>query len=246
MLLWLREMRMTEAFDFERSWLDKFSTRLDRIAGTDVRQEVMAGSGGLAANSSRLEVIAWSKVAMQRLESLVDEGKRREIMTGCACQYPRAALQPIRETYQSTGDVDAAHQMLQEQFELLLTDTLGLRDELVEDIVRRGWGSAGVREGDTIVATKIPKSGNLVAYMNEVDPKKRRQLYCHCPRIRDVLQTSETIAPVYCYCGAGFYKGIWQEILQRPVRVEVLRSVLAGDDVCTIAVHLPSDLGEQC
>jgi len=54
-----------------------------------------------------------------------------------------------------------------------------------------------------------------------------------------VLSTSETIPPIYCYCGAGFYKGIWEEILQQPVKVEVLKSVLAGDEVCTIAVHLP-------
>jgi predicted hydrocarbon binding protein len=43
----------------------------------------------------------------------------------------------------------------------------------------------------------------------------------------------------YCYCGAGYYQAIWQEILQRPVEVEVRQSVLQGDDVCTIAIHLP-------
>jgi predicted hydrocarbon binding protein len=43
----------------------------------------------------------------------------------------------------------------------------------------------------------------------------------------------------YCYCGAGFYKGIWEEILGEPVEVEVLESVLQGGDVCRIAIHLP-------
>jgi predicted hydrocarbon binding protein len=231
---------MIKSRDFERAWLDKFSALLDAVTGTDARQEVMEGSAELSSHSSRAEIIAWTSGAMQRLETLVDERGRRQILTGCACQYPKSTLQPVRVAYQSTGDLDVAHRMLQEQFELLLRDTLQLDDKLVEEIVGRGWGSAGVRDGNTIMATKIPKSGNLVAYMEEADPEKKRQLYCHCPRVREVLQTSETISPAYCYCGAGFYKGIWEEILQRPVQVEVLKSVLAGDDVCTIVVHLPS------
>ena len=89
------------------------------------------------------------------------------------------------------------------------------------------------------MATKIPKSGYLIEYMKETDPDLKRQYYCHCPRVRDTMRASEIISPTYCYCGAGFYKGIWEEILQRPVEVEVLESVLAGGEVCKIAVHLP-------
>jgi predicted hydrocarbon binding protein len=46
----------------------------------------------------------------------------------------------------------------------------------------------------------------------------------------------------YCYCGAGFYKDIWEEILQQPVEVELLSSVLQGDDTCQVAIHLPPGL----
>jgi hypothetical protein len=230
---------MSERQDFERAWLAKLSGCLDRVAGEDVRKQVMKGSEGLSSESSPEQVIAWSKAAMERLETLVDEEGRREIMTGCACQYPPSDLQAVRRTFEETGDVDRVHRMLQEQFESFLRDTLALSEDLVTEVVRRGWGLAGIREGDTIIATKIPKSGFLVQYMSEADPEKRRQYYCHCPRIREALKTGETISPIYCYCGAGFYKGIWEEILQRPVRVEVLESVLQGGDVCKIAVHLP-------
>jgi len=56
------------------------------------------------------------------------------------------------------------------------------------------------------------------------------------------LKMNVKISPTYCYCGAGFYKDIWEEILQHPVEVEVMESVLKGDDVCKIAIYLPSDL----
>jgi len=233
---------MSQKRDFERAWLSKFSSCLDDAAGEEVRRAVMEGSEGLSSRSGRGEVIEWSKAAMERLESLVEDKEAREIMTGCACQYPKSALQEIRREYEQTRDIDLAHKMLQEQFESFLKSTLDLDDQLVDEIVERGWGLAGVREENTIIATKIPKSGHLVEYMQETDPEKKRQYYCHCPRVRDALGTSETISPMYCYCGAGFYKGIWEEILQEPVAVEVLESVLQGDEVCKIAVYLPSDL----
>ncbi len=161
-------------------------------------------------------------------------------MTGCACQYPKSDLQVIREKYAETGDVELAHKMLQAKFVSFLKSRLKIDDGLIKDVVDRGWGLAGVRKGNTIIATKIPKSGCLVEYMKETDKEKRRALYCHCPRVRDIMNMPNArLSSTYCYCGAGFYKGIWEEILQKPVTVEVLETVMKGDDVCEIAIHLP-------
>jgi predicted hydrocarbon binding protein len=145
----------------------------------------------------------------------------------------------MRKAYEETRDIDLVHTMLQEQFEASLKNSLNLDEELIEEIVGRGWGLAGVKKNNTILATKIPKSGNLVSYMKETDPEKKRQYYCHCARVRDIIKSSETISPTYCYCGAGYYKGIWEEILQEPIEVEVLESVLNGDELCKIAIYLP-------
>ena len=232
--------RMSEEADFERAWLRKFSLCLEEVAGQEIRDQVLRDSEALFSGSSRNEVIHWTRGAMERLDSLVEEPRRRAILTGCACQYPRSALQGPRKAFEETGDIDLAQRVLQEQFEALLRETLQLEEEMVQDVVGRGWGSAGVRQGSTIIATKIPKSGYLLEYMREEDPAKKRQLYCHCPRVRDVLKSSVTVSPTYCYCGGGFYKGIWEEILQQPVEVELLESVLQGDEVCKFAVHLPA------
>jgi predicted hydrocarbon binding protein len=231
---------MPEPYDFERAWLTKLSRCLDEVAGKTVREQVMQGSEALSVQSSRQAVIAWSQGAMARMEALVDPAEARTIMAGCACQYPPSGLQDAKETYAQTGDVDRVHSMLQAQFESFLRDTLQLAPQVIAEVVRRGWGLAGIKEGNTIYATKIPKSGLLVQYLQETDPQKRRQYYCHCPRIRDVLESTETLSATYCYCGAGYYQGIWEAILQEPVEVEVLESVLQGDEVCKIAIHLPS------
>ena len=231
---------MSQELDFERAWLGKLSTHLDEIAGEQIRKQVLQGREALTSESPRATVIDWTQGAMERLDSLVDGATRRAILTGCACQYPAAALQGARKAYEESGDIDLAHRILQEQFESFLREALELDEELVEDLVNRGWGSAGVKEGSSIMATKIPKSGYLVEYLREEDPARKRQLYCHCPRVRDALQSSLSISSTYCYCGGGFYKGIWEEILQQPVEVELLESVLQGDEVCKFAARLPS------
>ena len=230
---------MPQAQDFGEVWLNKLSHCLTEIAGEDIRAQVMAGSDDLSPTSSPGEVIAWNQTAMARLEALLDEESRHEVMTGCACQYPKSGLQEAKRAYQETGDVGSAHRILQAQFESFLSQTIGLDDEQVAEIVSKGWGLAGIHRGNTIVATKIPKSGYLLQYLEEPDPQRRREIYCHCPRVRDAPALSEQISPTYCYCGAGFYKGIWKEILGQPVRVELLESVLAGGSVCTVAIHLP-------
>lgn len=230
---------MTQTPDFEKAWLKKLATYLERVAGTEVAERVMAGSEELSADSARADVIHWSCLAMQRLDALVEENDRREIMISCACQYPKADLADVRAAWEASLDLALVHAMLQARFESFLENSLRLEDDLIQAIVSRGWGLAGVRQGSTILATKIPKSAYLQSYFQETDPELRRRYYCHCPRIRDVLQGHQALSPIYCYCGAGYYKGIWEEILQQPVRVELLQSVLQGDDVCQVAVYLP-------
>ncbi|MEA3440640.1 MAG: hypothetical protein U9R58_10190 [Chloroflexota bacterium] len=230
---------MTEQYDFERDWLDKFADCIEGAAGEGIARQVIKGSEDLSMRSDRTDVIDWSCTALEKLIGFVGEPTAMEIMTGCACQYPRQDLQDIRIDYEEFRDIDRALQMLQDKFEHFLRDVMQLDEEMIDEIVSSGWGLAGIRQGNTIVATKISKSGNLIEYMEERDPDLKRQLYCHCPRVGDALKTGRSITTVYCYCGAGFYKGIWEEILGEPVQVEVLESVLQGDPVCKFAIKLP-------
>ena len=230
---------MSESQDFERMWLSKFATCLDQEVGVEVRKYIMEGSEQLSSTASREDVIQWTREAMERLDSSVDDSHRHAVMTGCACQYPASDLQEIRSIYAETKDLDQVHSLLQQKLETFLREDLDLEEQLINEVVSRGWGLAGFKEGKTIIATKIPKSGDLKDYFNEVDPQARRELYCHCPRVRDAVAANEKTSMSYCYCGAGFYKALWEEITQEPVYVEMLESVLAGDDACKIAIYLP-------
>lgn len=152
---------------FECTWLNKLSRCLGAGAGERVRDEVMAGSDGLTDRTSRGDVIAWTQRAMERLESAVEQEQARQIMVGCACSHPREELAEMRRVYAQTDDVDRAHAMLQAHFEAFLRNTLKPCEAMIAEAVRRGWGLAGIKQGNTIIATKIPKSDFLAQYLEE-------------------------------------------------------------------------------
>ena len=232
-------MNEQEKFDFERYWQNKLTRGVDQHLGEGTRQEILKDGEKLSDESPAGEKITWTCQALDRLAEVTDEKTRQEILAQCACHYPVEDLQGVKAAYQENGDVDGAISMLQDKFEYFLRETLELEEELIKIILAQGWGLAGVRDGNRITATKIPKSGFLRQYFNEDDPLQKRRYYCHCPRVRDGVENKPVLPLTYCYCGAGFYKGIWEEILEEPVEVEMLESVIQGDEVCKIVVHLP-------
>src|SRR4030042_3872832 len=100
---------MSRELDSEQTWLKRLSVGLEEITDEEIREVVMLGSEDLSAESPRQTVIRWTSRAMQRLEALVDEDRRRQILTGCACQYPGGALQLVRAAYAASGEIGWAH-----------------------------------------------------------------------------------------------------------------------------------------
>jgi len=224
--------------DFENRWQGKLARAVEELAGAEIRMKVLAGGESLRDESPSREKADWTRGALGRLAESADLPTRQEILTRCHCAYPVEDLQDVKALYQRTGDIDQVLDALQAKFEAFLREVLELEEGLVEEVIQRGWGLAGARAGNTILATKIPKSGFLRDYFQTDDPLEKRRLYCHCPRVRDQVGAETPLPPEYCCCGAGFYRGIWEEILGAPVKVEVLESVLSGGDVCRIAVRI--------
>ncbi|NPD87415.1 MAG: hypothetical protein HGN29_01745 [Asgard group archaeon] len=234
---------MSDEFDFDKYWLRVFSMCLDDEVGEKTRDEILLGSDKFSSETDRNAVFQWTKEALAKLDSFVDEKTKKKIMTGCACQYPRARLQHLKKLYAETKDLILVHQKMQEEFENFLGETLKLEDKYKEEIIKRNMGQAGVLEEKKIIATKIPKSAFIKDWFEESVPVKKRAIYCHCPRIRGAMDNLDNELPMYhCYCGAGFYKGIWEEILQKPVEVEVLETVMNEGEVCKIAIILPENI----
>jgi hypothetical protein len=227
--------------DFIETWQKKLHSSLRGYCGKETADRIMDGSEEINSETNAREIIEWTSETIRRIEKECSPEMLHGIMTACSCPYPRTKLQRLRRIYVETGDVDRVIEELQLQLEDSLRKGMLFEDEIVDRIVEWGWGVAGKRDGDRILITKIPKSSNLRQYMKENDPLKRRQMYCHCPRVRKAVELGIELPSNYCLCGAGYYLQIWETILEQNIRVEVLESVCSGSDRCSFAVHLPEE-----
>lgn len=201
--------------------MERLAENLEAFAGEQVRRQVMAGSEDYPSMSLP-EKARWFKEAMERLDGLVDdENSRRDILITCADRFPRPRIQGLREMYQRDGDIDA-----------LLT-FMGA-DRTLGDL---SWYETPVREGNVIYVSKDPALPDQ--YREAVTQEEKRAAYCHCGLLREAIRAGLTMSGTYCYCGAGWYKQLWEGILDQPVQIDVLESILQGDDRCSFAIHLP-------
>ena len=210
-------------------WLEdkmaKWARLIDEHGGPGVSEKVLAGHEGLAEATPE-ERAAWSLGAMERLvEAVPDVATCEKIMEGRACvfieEFGEEPLLELRKIYQEPGGVEAV-------FEAMARD--------------REKHTRPYREGDVIVEIKAPRDEE--AFANAQTPEEKRVAYCHCPLARAGAAAAPLPDP-YCYCGGGWYGAIWEFILERPVRVELLKSVMKGDEQCAFAIHVPPGiLGE--
>ena len=172
------------------------------------------------------ERFQWVKAVMERLDRLAGEDQKYDAVSGCAHVFPQGQIDKLKAVYEEarsrTGDplhaVDAVIAFM------------------ADDPV---WGERPRRQGRVIYATKGPRDpqGHAAA----TSEMERRQAYCFCPLVRNHLDQGMPIT--FCYCGAGWYRQQWEGAIGQPVRIEVVQSILKGDDVCQFAIHLPDDLG---
>jgi len=96
----------------------------------------------------------------------------------------------------------------------------------------------GVRQGERILFTKIPYAPD--EWLQEPDPLMRRYLACHCPLAREsILGEGPRVPAIFCNCSAGFEKLPFGAAFGVEPEVEVLGSVLAGDDRCRFSIAIP-------
>lgn len=226
---------------FIEAWQKKLYSGLESCCGKDTADSIMNGHEKITGELEAEDIIRWTAETVRKIEDGCSPEQLHDILIGCSCLYPIAKLENLRQIYVETGDVDRVIEALQNQLEDSLRNGMLFEDEIVDKFVEWGWGTAGKRDGNRILITKIPKSGNIRQYMSETDPTKKRMLYCHCPRVNKAVELGIELPLGYCLCGAGYYLQIWETILDRKVTVEITESVCSGGDCCSIVICLPED-----
>jgi len=213
-----------------KAWINKLETSLDRHTAHGIKDYVLEGKPAEFSDSKKY--IEFEHESIMKLDTLLSEEQRKNVFAGCSCTYPKEKLQAIKQKFSETHDLKLAHQMLQEQFEKDIED-VPFKDQMIA----QNWGLAGILEQDKIIITKIPKFP--AEYFTTDDTDEKRYSYCHCGRVRKQMREhKQTYSEAYCYCGAGYYKAIWEEIIGKEVKIDVVETVLKGSTVCKFVLLL--------
>jgi hypothetical protein len=84
--------------------------------------------------------------------------------------------------------------------------------------------------------TKLAREGNIV-YQTYTPQMFTRPMRCYCSLFRQ-LPTEDNVSITYCNCSRGFVEKYWEAVLQKPVKVDLLKSAISGAEECTFAIHL--------
>jgi predicted hydrocarbon binding protein len=58
---------------------------------------------------------------------------------------------------------------------------------------------------------------------------------CYCG---SVSKTKEVMPITYCYCSTGWYKRLFEEVLEKAVEVEILETIASGADKCEFRIKI--------
>jgi len=58
---------------------------------------------------------------------------------------------------------------------------------------------------------------------------------CYCGSVN---KTKERISATYCHCSCGWYKELFETVLERSVEVERVESIVQGADACRFVIRV--------
>jgi hypothetical protein len=238
-----------EVFDGEEV-MRNLSKRLTDEFGEEFRNEIFEGISLPPLGIRPQKKPAYTKKLISRLEKKLGTARCTEFLAQGLRDRYEEWRRPDRKKFLQSKNIDAflenkrrgyIEELEQHCKNGTLYFTQRITKEVLEFIKNDPAIEVGIREGDTIITKKIPHMAK--EYLEEEDEQKKRYYYCHCPWVKEALaDSSRPISPAFCNCSAGYYKAYWEIVLDQPVNVEVLGSILNGDPVCTFAVHLPKDI----
>ena len=211
-------------------WVESLEQGLTEHADADTARAVAAGADAVRHDFDAEKLRAWVLGTLDRLDEAIPcERTRACVLNGCAHHYPKIELMRMKAAYEEEGDI------------LRFIERLNRDDALFPS--RIYW-----RAGDPkhiIYTEKLVPPWNREAYDRATDPVEKRYYGCFCSLVKEVIRTGEELSPTFCNCSAGWFVQMWETILDtRPIRVDVVESVLRGDDQCVFAIHLPEELFE--
>jgi len=226
-------------------------TRVAEVHGEEIRDEIFKDVTIPPVGVHPEKKPETTKIVIRRLEEKIGEEKTKDLLRPCLHSRPMEPMLKDKETYLEMNDLDAflkqKHQDIVAQAEKNRDDgtywfAQYVDDEVVDFVRKTQTMGAGVREGNTIIVTKIPYQ--IKKYLHAENDQMKKFYACYCPWVRGAIKKGEEneISKNFCYCSGGFFKMYWDVIFDQPVTVELLESPLTGHTICKFAVQIPDKI----
>lgn len=210
---------LTEVQLFVLDWEDRLAREVESRLGREACLAVMRGYENLPPDADIDQRALWVHTAVHTLDRLTGSRQTCDILSRCAHTFSRRRINHLRSVYLQAGSVDDVLESMHEDPD---------------------WYENPERQGDTILVTKVPADRR--GYERAVSRQERRESYCHCALAYRHL---DTMPPAFCNCGAGWYRQLWEGILGRTVRVEIIKCLTRMDETCRFAIHLSDRMGPE-
>jgi hypothetical protein len=209
-------------------WVGLLGQHACRVLGAEAARDVMRGSGEISLESTVDERFCWVKGAMERLDGAAGAPQKYDVVSSCAHVFPSRQIEKLRRAYEDArARTDDPLEAVDAVLDLMAADPC--------------WGERPRREGRTIYSSKKPR--DPARFEAAASKAEKAKAYCFCPIIRDHL--GEGMPATFCYCGSGWYRRQWEGAVGKPVRIDIVESLLKGDDRCTFAIHLPDEIADS-
>ena len=205
-------------------WDRFFAEGAEKVLGAETSKRLMQGIESITPESSSKDYTIWIQTAIARLDTLTDDSEKKcQVVSHCAHVFPQERIEHLRIIFERGTFDDILREMYTDDF----------------------WYEKPVRRGNVLYMRKNPF--NPEGYAKAVTPAERRKAYCHCSFVHPFLdEIPARLSPTFCYCGAGWYKRLWEGILGQPVSIEHVETLLKGNDQCTLTITLPLELAGEC
>lgn len=223
--------------------------RISEIAGVEAADRLLPESDLPPLGLPSAEKVDETKKILGRLQNQLDSDTCRRILGEVAHGLPRDFRKGEREKYLKAGSIDKYLELRRkeaiENLEVhrdkgVLFFNQYVTDDVIEFVKSRPDVLTGERRGNTIYHTKIPYMAH--EYLQETDERMKRYYACHCAWARESILTDDVVSSDFCHCSGGFTKQPWEAALDRPLKYEMVKSVLRGDSECAFVIHLPDDV----
>ncbi|MGY5872654.1 MAG: GyrI-like domain-containing protein [Candidatus Thorarchaeota archaeon] len=208
------EETIIEIQEVLHDWDNRFSKQLGEVLGAESRAKILECYTGVSHVSSKETRAQAVKCAVDMLDEIATEDQKFEILSRCAHVFPPELIENMRLVYAETQSVE----------------------KVLEAMASAGNYPKFTKKGNILYSSKQPY--NRAAYDKAETREEKMQAYCFCPMIKYNL---DEVSGSFCYCGSGWSRKLWEGILGKPVKVEIVKSLTRDDDKCTFAVHLPEE-----